>query len=52
MQVHSVTIDGLHPLLAMVHRANGHTDIVLRETGQVVGREDELDVNWQRILDA
>ena len=40
-----------HQALAYVHRTSGHTDIVLRETGQVVGEEDGGVVPlWQGLL--
>lgn len=40
-----------HDAVAYVHRSSGHTDIVLRETGQVIGEEDGGVVPlWQGLL--
>lgn len=40
-----------HPQLVMVHRASGHTDFALHETGQVVGDLDSgVTPLWQGIL--
>ncbi|EIW71512.1 hypothetical protein TREMEDRAFT_60437 [Tremella mesenterica DSM 1558] len=40
-----------HPALAVVHRGSGTSDIVLRETGQVVGDEDcGVASLWQGML--
>jgi hypothetical protein len=51
-QVISVHIQGMHTALAMVTRSTGDVDIVLRETGQVVGNEYELGGAWQHVLNA
>ena len=42
----------MHTALAMVTRSTGDVDIVLRETGQVVGNEYELGGAWQHVLNA
>ncbi|BEI87315.1 uncharacterized protein CcaverHIS019_0100330 [Cutaneotrichosporon cavernicola] len=52
-QVLSVHLPGAPtaPALAIVHRASGKSDWVLRETGHVVGNEDEgVAELWQGIL--
>lgn len=52
-QVLSVHLPGAPtvPALAIVHRASGKSDWVLRETGHVVGHEDEgVAELWQGIL--
>lgn len=49
-QVISVHTEGMHPDLALVHRSTGYTDMILRETGQVVGTEDGLEERWESVF--
>lgn len=39
-----------HPDLAIVQRSTGHTEYVLRETGQVIGDEFGPDQMWTEVL--